>query len=132
MGRIKITVSSGAYLATAAGILMLPLNWLVAWLSAVILHELGHLLALRCCGICVEKIEIGTFGVKITAGPLAPAQEILCAAVGPICSFVLLLFWKSAPILALIGFVQGLFNLIPVYPLDGGRILYAFLRLFRE
>lgn len=54
-------------------------------------------------------------------------REVLCALAGPLGGFLLLFLLHSAPRIALCAFVQSVCNLIPVYPLDGGRALYGFL-----
>lgn len=129
MKRPDLSVSAGAYFAAAAGILLLPLNWLISAAMAVAVHELGHLLALKCCRVDIFGITVGAFGAKISAGAMTPMQELLCAAAGPLCSLALLLSADAAPVLALIGLVQGLFNLMPFYPMDGGRVISAAWRL---
>ena len=54
---------------------------------------------------------------------MEPVQEALSALAGPAGSFLMLLLCRVFPEAALWGTVQGLFNLLPVYPLDGGRVL---------
>ena len=62
-------------------------------------------------------------------GCLSPVRELLAAAAGPVGSLSLMLMGRFFPRLALCGLVQGLFNLLPIYPLDGGRILRRALEL---
>ena len=52
-------------------------------------------------------------------------QEVSCPSAGPLVSLTLCLLSRWMPILGLCALVQGLFNLLPVYPMDGGRILQA-------
>lgn len=53
--------------------------------------------------------------------PMTAPREAVCALAGPLGSFVLVSLGKYWPELALMALGQGIFNLIPVYPLDGGR-----------
>ena len=124
--RIRFEVTPGACLMGAAALLILPFRWVSGIAAAATVHELGHLLALRFFRLPECHLEIGGFGAKITTGCLTAGQEILSALAGPVASFSLLLLDRF-PVLGLIGLVQGLFNLLPIYPLDGGRALRALL-----
>lgn len=128
----SIQICTGAYLCWAALILLLPLNWLAGWAIAISIHETGHLVALKLCRVPVYELRIGMTGVRISTAPLTQVQELICAAAGPVCSFLPLIVWERLPAAALIGLVQGIFNLIPLYPLDGGRILRAVISLIRK
>ena len=110
-------------------LLILPLPWLAAIFLAAIIHELCHLIVLKLCGIRVYQIHIRKHGAEIETEALSPLQELLCAAAGPAGSFLCLLFLRHFPILALCGLLQGSYNLLPIYPLDGGRILHAIVCL---
>lgn len=127
MKRLKVSIAPGAYIAAAAGVLLLPLKWLLAAYFAAMIHEFGHLLALKACRVTVSEIEAGMFGAKISTGALTPLQEIICTAAGPLASFSLLIFCRTVPVLALIGLIHCMFNLLPIYPMDGGRILRALI-----
>ncbi len=120
-------VSPFAFLMVALLLLTLPLPWLAGAAAAACVHELGHLLAIRLLGADARKIQVGPTGAKIHTCFTAPWREFLCAAAGPTASLLLLLAAKLFPRIALCGFVQGLYNLLPIYPLDGGRMLFCVL-----
>lgn len=125
----RFSVSAAACIGFASGILILPLEWLLSWLIAVSVHEIGHLLALLCLGIPIYEIEIGLFGARISTDLMLPAQELVAAASGPVMSLSLVLFASDMPLTALIGLTQGVFNLLPIYPLDGGRMARGLINL---
>ena len=111
---------------------------LVAFAS-VIVHELGHALVARHLGVRVAGIELHFFGgaAKIVDPPRTPGDEIAIAAAGPAVSFAiagvstLLAQVAFAPLfgaLAWINLLLGAFNLLPAFPMDGGRILRALLQ----
>ena len=125
----EIEISAGAYLGLAFGILVFPLDCLLAAIFAAGIHECCHLLALKCCSVPVNQLKIGLLGAKIRTGMLSPVQELLCAAAGPAGSLSLAVFANYMPLISLFGLCQGFFNLVPVYPLDGGRICRSIFML---
>lgn len=125
-----IRVQPSACILMAALLLLLPLDWLIAALLAAAVHELGHLAVIHAYGSRPEFLSIGFFGAQIHTGPLDNRAEFFCAAAGPAASLCLLSLCRFFPKLALCGAVQGMFNLIPVHPMDGGRMLYCALRRF--
>ena len=132
MGKTEITVMPSAYITLAASLLLLPLDWLLAAILAAGFHEVCHLAVLKHYSIPVRQITLGGMGASIRAGVMSARQELLCAAAGPLGSLSLLIWVRRFPLLALIGTAQGLFNLLPVYPLDGGRILRSILILAKN
>ena len=111
-----------ALLAGAGGVLPLVL------LSALC-HELGHLAALRLAGTEVELLRLTAFGAEIRADTryLPYPKEILCTLAGPAVNLVLaLVFARIAGdyVLAGANLLLGVFNLLPVPSLDGGRALF--------
>lgn len=104
-------------------LLLLPLNWLVAMAAAAVFHEACHALAVIACGGKIWGICLDVGGAELVTGPLERRQEWLCALAGPMGSLVLVLLLGLFPRLAICALMQGLFNLLPLYPLDGGRIL---------
>lgn len=114
-------------------------------LASIVLHELGHALVARRCGLYVREIVLLPIGgvASIERMPPGARGEIAIAAAGPAVSFMLALALGAAdPALARSGFpalsvladfasranyLLGLFNLIPSFPMDGGRIFRAVL-----
>ena len=129
MAPTKLDITAGAYLSAAIGVLLLPLKWLLCAFLAASFHELGHLIALWICNVPVHSIRIGRVGAEISTGSLTEAQELICAISGPVFSLSLLAFAGYLPVLFLLGLIQGLFNLIPILPMDGGRVARSAFRL---
>jgi Zn-dependent protease len=106
--------------------------------GSVLLHELGHALMARHLGVPVVGIELHFFGgaAQMSDLPRSPDDEIAVAVAGPAVSFALagighgLAGITGLPALALFGWVNlmlAVFNLLPAFPSDGGRILRAWL-----
>jgi Zn-dependent protease/CBS domain-containing protein len=125
--------------------------WIMGAVSAVLLfvcvllHELSHSYVAQKSGIAVPKITLFIFGgvAQISQEARSAKTEFNIAVVGPISSFVLAaIFWILAKsdfasadkrflaifnYLAFINIALVIFNMIPGFPLDGGRILRAYL-----
>lgn len=110
--------------------------------ASVLLHELAHSVMARARGIQVEGITLFIFGgvARIRSEATNPKDEFLITIVGPLSSAligaVLLVFARIgesvglhraftgvAEYLAILNFILAAFNLIPGFPLDGGRLL---------
>ena len=123
-----IRFQPSSFILIAALILLLPLDWLLAAVFAAAVHELGHLAAIKAFVRHPVSVSVGMLGATIHTGPLTNKAEFLCAAAGPSASLMLLFLCRLFPKLALCGMVQGMFNLMPLYPFDGGRMLYCLVR----
>lgn len=122
-----IQIHYGVFYIAALLLFLLPLDWLLAFLIASICHELMHVLALYCLKGKILKIKVQPGGCSIETGRLGEWRQFFSILAGPIGSLSLLLLCHTAPKIAICGFFQGLYNLIPVLPLDGGRLLRLLL-----
>jgi len=112
---------------------------------SILLHELGHSLVSQRCGIPVPRITLMFIGgiAEISREPDNAKAELKIAAGGPVVSVLLsalyaagayvawLLHWNAPSVilqwLAEVNITLAVFNAIPGYPLDGGRILRAII-----
>ena len=122
---------------------------LLAFFTCVVLHELGHSLTARRFGVGVRRILLMPIGgmAEFDAIPRQPGREFLITIAGPAVNFAIAgILWfaidSSASLppgdlpasltefgwfLLTWNIYMGLFNLVPVFPMDGGRILRALL-----
>ena len=125
----RVIISWQGYFLACFMLLILPLELLISAILAASVHELCHLIALRLCDAKVLRIRIGGCSASIDTTPLPLAKELLGALAGPVGGFLCLFAAKHYPLVALFGFIQGLYNLLPIYPMDGGRILRCLAQL---
>lgn len=113
----------------------------LALLASILVHELGHAVIAQRNGVKVERISLWALGgvAQLEGEAKTPRAEFLIAGIGPAISLVLglALIYPASVLGGLIGAVLGwlaginiilaVFNLIPGAPLDGGRLLHAWL-----
>ena len=119
----SLRIEFGACFLAALGLLILPLDWYLGAVLAAALHEICHYVMASILGIRCMSVEIGAGGAVMEFGPMAGWEELMTAAAGPIGSFTLCGLGCVYPQLAVCGLAQGLFNMLPIWPLDGGRII---------
>ena len=121
---------------------------MLAFFTCVVLHELGHSFTGMHFGVHVRRILLMPIGgmAQFDSIPRQPRQELLMTLAGPAVNFVIAgVLWPfvdmgqwdpsgSLASLADLGryllaanLVMGIFNLLPIFPMDGGRILRALL-----
>jgi Zn-dependent protease len=124
------------------------LGWLAIIFTCVVLHELAHCLVGRPRGAVVHEIELLPIGgvSKLEKLPEGPADEFAMAIAGPAASVgiaavcALMAFALSQPLLPIdifggpllarvvwLNLILAVFNLVPAFPLDGGRVFRALL-----
>lgn len=136
---------------TVAGVLT-GLSLVVMLFVCVLLHEYGHALAARRYGIATRNITLLPIGgvALLESMPRDPRAEIVVALAGPAVNLVIaaaawivlvfsgqhagaaaggLLQMSLLPSLIAANLMLGLFNLLPAFPMDGGRVLRAALSL---
>ena len=132
------------WIPTAGPVLAIAL--VLGLYASIVAHEYGHALTARRFGIQTRAITLHFFGgvAKITSEPRTPRQELLIALAGPAVSLALaalafgaLVVLQPAGVgraaggflvnLAFTNLILGVFNLLPGYPMDGGRVLRALL-----
>lgn len=125
MDRIKVVISpdGGSCIFLAMLLLLLPLKWVIAALIAILVHEACHSVAIWLLGGRIYHFRIGVKGMQMETDPLPPGRGVIAAFAGPVGSAMLILFAKWMPRTAVCGMVHCIYNLLPLFPLDGGRIL---------
>jgi Zn-dependent protease len=118
--------------------------FVLAIFGSVLLHEFGHALMARRFGIGTRDVTLYPFGglARLDRLPAEPRKEMWIALAGPAVNIAIaavLLFWlvgtgvvglgigAFAAQLLQINLALAVFNMLPAFPMDGGRVLRAFL-----
>lgn len=128
----------------------------VLFFSTILLHELSHSFVAKRKGLNIQSITLFVFGgvAQMEEIPRNPKLELTMAAAGPALSLVIGILTYAfyvyfgpvevdgigmttknailitAGIISVYNLVLGIFNLLPAFPMDGGRVLRAFLALW--
>ena len=119
----------------------------VLFFASVLAHELAHSLTARRYGIRIQRITLFLFGgaAELQREPSGAKAELMMTIAGPLTSIVTALWFGAiwlasmhwhiqtieiiAGLVAVLNLTVGIFNLVPAYPLDGGRIFRALIWL---
>jgi tetratricopeptide (TPR) repeat protein len=134
-------------------------SWLFGFILCILLHELGHALTARLFGIEVQSVILWLLGgfTNLSRKADKPAHTLAISAAGPLVNMLLaflcvllyvavyfflrvtdnieIFLWVQSFhnlcfSLALVNLILIVFNLLPVYPLDGGNILHSAMEMF--
>lgn len=135
--KLQVNFSGIAFLYAAALLLILPFNWVFAVAVSALFHELCHYLAICFANGSVYEIAISHHGAIMNTWDLTKQKELYCALAGPVGSILLFFCYPWIPRISICAGIHGVFNLLPVYPLDGGRafriiLLFLFPDWFAE
>ena len=125
----KISVSIGLYLMLALMLLLMPLRWLLSAIVAAVFHECCHYAVIRLFCRHAVTVKIYSYGARMPLPEMSRSKEILCAMAGPVGGLLLTIFAPIFPRLAVCAFLQSMYNLLPIYPLDGGRMISSLLSI---
>jgi len=123
-----------------AGAVAGNIGFLLVLFLCVLLHEFGHALAARRYGIPTKDITLWPIGgvARLERMPTDPKQELVVALAGPLVNVVIALFLLPIVTVSDSTFFERLFttnlflvafNMIPAFPMDGGRVLRAGLAM---
>ena len=125
----KLSVNASFFLYCALLMLLLPLRWVLAAMAAAVIHECFHILAIKLCRVELLQVTVGAFGANLHTGTMTYQQELICALAGPVGSLSILILRTHFPVIAFCCAVQAAFNMLPLYPADGGRAVRCILLL---
>lgn len=124
MRRIPIEITPCFALFLAFLLCLDPADLCLPFLLAAALHELGHLLCMRLLCVPVHRLQIGLTGAILSTGVMGREQEWKVAVAGPLVNLLCCLLFREQKFTCM-NVLLACFNLLPVWPLDGGRILLA-------
>lgn len=123
---IEIIIEPSFYVGICLLLLLIPLDWVFAWFLAAAFHEMCHILLICLLKYRIYSIKTSITGMTMHTENMKQAHEMIVALAGPVGSLLLLFFARFIPAIALCAMFQSAYNLIPVFPYDGGRALRCF------
>ena len=142
---MKFKIDLKIFLITFLFFMTSQIKIYITMMICAILHELGHLIMGIILGMKPEKLEIIPIGIRITfklnikdinkkvkkANKLE-IKKILIAIAGPAINILLIIISATTKInFIYANLLLAIINLVPIYPLDGGRILKGIITIFK-
>ena len=148
---MKFKIDLKIFLITFLFFMTSQIKIYITMMICAILHELGHLIMGIILGMKPEKLEIIPIGIrirfklnikdinkKVKKANKLEIKKILIAIAGPAINILLIIISATTKIniIAKINFIYAnlllaIINLVPIYPLDGGRILKGIITIFK-
>ena len=131
---VRLSCSKG-FLFIAALLIYLDGQGVVfSWMLACLIHEMGHLISIKAFGGRVESIRLTAIGAEMILNSgisFSYGKEIMVSLAGPIANliFALAFLRYEGYLFAGTCLCLGILNLVPICPLDGGRILTCVMML---
>lgn len=136
----KIKITGGFALLMSALYLLDNGGMLSALILSALVHELGHVAAIKLCGGKISGLTMDVTGFKIDFNPagLTYGAEIIIALAGPCLNLILAYFSSWAGnrmgsefllLLSGLNLILCVFNLLPIRQFDGGRALFMLLAM---
>ena len=126
--RLDLTPGFPAFLAAVWYFDSCGIFW--PFLAAMTVQELAHAAVLLLLGGRIESVRLSFAQVELRTGLLSDRTELWSTAAGPginlLCGW---LFRRWMPAFAAVSLLLALYNVLPVWPLDGGRLLRTLLRM---
>ncbi|MEJ2377387.1 MAG: site-2 protease family protein [Pseudolabrys sp.] len=118
-------IFAASYAASGAATAWDTLAFVVLLFLCVLLHEFGHIFTARAFGVTTPYVTLLPIGgvAQLERIPEEPYEEFLIAIAGPLVNVEVSMIDR----LAIVNLFLALFNLIPAFPMDGGRVLRAAL-----
>lgn len=148
---MQIKVDLKIFIAILIFLLTEQLNIYIVFMLFAIIHELGHVLTGIILGFKPKNIEVLPIGIsacfymqcddynkKINYANRFVLKKVIISCAGPITNFIIAIIFYffdfsifniSREFIIYTNLIIGIFNLIPIYPLDGGRILKGILHI---
>lgn len=143
IGNLNINLQYSFFLVVSLFLIWDKTGWATLVLISVAMHELSHLLLMLIFHVKIDSLTFCPFGINIQKAsgfPLSYGREALIYFAGPLCNLILAAAAWAVPIVVsgqaeylsnwqaffAVNLVMGLFQLVPILPLDGGQLLSCF------
>ena len=124
----QFSVKPNTYIYLTILLLILPIKWLFAWITAILFHEFCHWIAVKICGGEILHLKIGLGGAQMQCTNMPEKCRLLAILCGPIGGFALTCLGRWIPRIAICSFLLSIYNLLPLIPLDGGFALRVIIK----